>query len=1335
MKMTRPPDIEDGLPRGPRDPALQTFYRNLSQVVNVLSLPEPGGRFQLLQVIGEGTYGEVYAAHDTATGRVVAIKIMENISDNKEEMEEEYRVLRDLGNHPNLPNYYGAFFKPASNKRREDDQVWFVMELCSGGSVTDLVQTLRRNGRLLPEPIIAYILRETLEALVYLHNNHCMHRDIKGHNVLLTEAGAVKLVDFGVSSHLKETLARRNTSVGTPYWMAPEVVACERQADLSYDIRCDVWSLGITALELAQGEPPLSHLHPMRALFQIPRNPPPRLKAPQEWSPAFNNFVQNCLVKNFEERSFVRDLLRHPFVRLDEASVRQIRSELVRLLKEQRHWCAGVKRAPEVTTKHGQLRADRKSKPEPILVDDLALMDHLAEETILDQLGRRYKRGQIYTYIGDILLALNPFQQLSIYSADVSARYRNCGRADNPPHIFAVGDSAFHSMLHQRRNQVIVISGESGAGKTESANFLLRQMVSLGKTSNGNMEVEKILQVNPIMEAFGNARTGINHNSSRFGKFLDLTFSSTSGRVLGAKLSVYLLEQSRVVRQASGERNFHIFYYLYDGLAAQNLLEAYYLEPATYKRNHRYLQGAIPPDRETGVLHTRRLAAVKQGFELLGFRVTEIDTIYRILASIIHLGDVEIRPTETSFQTAGCIIVNAEKIPQIAKLLGLEPADLLKALSTSSINMRGEIIIRPSTAQEAETSKDAMAKALYGRLFDWIVNQINRDLGYKHSCPPENHSDKSIALLDIFGYENFERNSFEQLCINIANEQIQYYFNKHVFSLEQQEYANEGLNLNSVSFSDNRPVLDMFLSRPIGLLALLDEESNFPKATDQSLIDKFHTNIKSSHYLRPKSSRTLQFAVLHYAGPVTYDARSFLKKNRNHLPTCLIQLLSRSSLSVLSALFPVSTTFLNTPINVGDPKQSKAIQTMGGYFRYSLMSLLQKMISGSPHFVRCIKPNEQRTPMRLQKDKVLNQLRCTGVLETIRIRQMGYSHRLTFLDFLKRYRFLGFSFNARIAPNRENCKLLLKRLRIEGYALGKSKVFLKYYHVEYLSRQYEMQIARIVRVQAQCRRWLAMRLARKLREKASAKIQVMHPCSTEDLRKAVAKKATPCSGQCSAANNCSSKQCTSSKARTEPALSIPSLVSLADNTPRQTSVGLPPASVMPTKDRLVVKVQAPVPSVTVAATGTTLASGSSLPGSNSSQVQGAPSRTLLTLPMTLYRARFILKRSLNRTFTPMLTQLQLHIVHRAVRVEASFQARSSTGKRTEASSLVEAGVAFLIFVRYCAGPRSRLLRRCDDAKAFCRLAKTVIRKSSRSYRLNSSKRVHDQDLREETCVL
>lgn len=252
-------------------------YIGLSQHIKFSRLPSPGDRFELRDLIGEGTYGEVYSAVDRSTGKRVAIKILESITDNLEEIEEEYLVLRDLSQHPNLPTFVGIFLKKGICF--EDDQLWFAMELCTGGSVTDLVQGLRSRGARLTESQIAYILRETVQALIYLHENHCMHRDIKGHNILLTEDGYVKLVDFGVSSHLAATMARRNTSVGTPYWMAPEVIACEQQIDHSYDARCDVWSIGITAIELAEGDPPLSNIHPMRALFQIPRNPPRKCDA------------------------------------------------------------------------------------------------------------------------------------------------------------------------------------------------------------------------------------------------------------------------------------------------------------------------------------------------------------------------------------------------------------------------------------------------------------------------------------------------------------------------------------------------------------------------------------------------------------------------------------------------------------------------------------------------------------------------------------------------------------------------------------------------------------------------------------------------------------------------------------------------------------------------------------------------------------------------------------------------------------------------------------------------------------------------------------------------
>lgn len=1092
---------------GRHDPKLKLYYEGISKHVDLLSLPPPGERFCLQRVVGEGTYGEVYAARDIYTDRMVAVKIMENIVDNVEEMDEEHRVLRDLCAHPNIPTYFGIFFQPAPTCR-EDDQVWFVMELCTGGSVTDLVQGLRRSGGRLPEHIIAYILRETMEALRFLHEHRCMHRDVKGHNILLTEDGHVKLVDFGVSSHLDETMGRRNTSVGTPYWMAPEVVACERQLDYAYDIRCDVWSLGITAIELAEGEPPLADVHPMRALFQIPRNPPPKVRLPNEWSESFNDFIALCLIKDYEKRPLMVELMAHPFIAQVPKDPEEIREELVRILRVQQKLGYG-KRLPEVTTKHGQLKTDRKSRPQPILVDDLSALETLTEDVIVDQLYQRYIRSQIYTYIGDILLAMNPFEKLPIYTEVISQRYRNRAKLDNPPHIFAVADSAYHSMMHQRRNQCVVISGESGAGKTESANLLLRQLVALGKANSRRLE-DKILQVNPIMEAFGNAKTGINDNSSRFGKFLDLTFTG-QGKITGAKLSVYLLEQSRVIWQAPQERNFHIFYYLYDGLADAGKLKSFFLDGCERTR-HRYLQGAVT-DSGTVAEHVKRFNNIKKGFQLLGFRPADDDTICCILAAILHLGDIEIRTLETKFHSDACAVANNGKLPAVAQLLGLRAEALLEALTTSSIVTRGEVIHRRNSVQEAESARDAMAKALYARLFDWIVNQINQQLSFGRlsiGLP------LSLALLDIFGFEDVQKNSFEQLCINIANEQIQFFFNQHVFAWEQQEYLKEGLSVQPVTFGDNRPLLDMFLGRPLGLLALLDEESHFPSATDQTLIEKFHSNIKSKYYVRPKSN-ALQFTIWHHAGKVTYDAHNFVDKNRNFLPSEIVQLLRQSKLPVVQVLFqcPLTKTGqLYSPSQYACQNlstqslvsQGKALQTTATSFRYSLMDLLHKMSVGLPHFVRCIKPNDQRLPAAFARDKVLCQLRYTGVIETVHVRQQGFSHRFSFAEFLKRYSFLGFSAHEKIAVNRENIHLLLVRLKLDDYAIGRTKVFLKYYHVEYLSRLHEQQLRKIVIAQSAVRRWLAKRQVQK-RKLAIALL--IERCQMKKKKREATKKCPP----------------------------------------------------------------------------------------------------------------------------------------------------------------------------------------------------------------------------------
>jgi myosin-3 len=453
-------------------------YSQYSQIIKFDELQSPDNYWELLESIGEGTYGEVFKARNLQTGNYAAVKVMESINEVIEEIEEEYMILKDLSNHPNLPKFFGIFLK----KSIEEDQLWLVLELCSNGSVTDLVKSLIKCGQKLDENVIAHILRQTVLALEHLHKNYVMHRDVKGHNILITENGAVKLVDFGVSAHLKSSVGRRNTSVGTPFWMAPEVIACEQQMEYDYDVRCDIWSLGITAIELADGEPPLSELHPMRALFKIPRNPSPTVRNPKDWSPEYNDFIRKCLVKDFERRPTVDELLKHPFLTRVADSGPQLKEKLKNVVQEQRKYMFELNNMPEVTTKHGKFKSKRKSRRHsPYTVDDLASLENFDEDSIVTQLFNRFMQGQIYTYIGDILLAVNPFTNLGIYNEEWSKKYQNSLKNENPPHIFATADFTYQAMMHNHTNQCIIISGESGSGKTESANLLLQQLTVLGR--------------------------------------------------------------------------------------------------------------------------------------------------------------------------------------------------------------------------------------------------------------------------------------------------------------------------------------------------------------------------------------------------------------------------------------------------------------------------------------------------------------------------------------------------------------------------------------------------------------------------------------------------------------------------------------------------------------------------------------------------------------------------------------------------------------------------------------------------------------------------------------
>ncbi|XP_078391711.1 myosin-IIIa [Cetorhinus maximus] len=1073
------------------------------------SFPDPSDTWEIIETIGKGTYGKVFKVLNKKNDSKAAVKILDPIHDIDEEIEAEYNILQALSDHDNVVKFYGMYYK---KDVKNGDQLWLVLELCNGGSVTDLAKGLLKRGERISEPGIAYILHEALMGLKHLHSNKTIHRDIKGNNILLTTEGGIKLVDFGVSAQLTSTRLRCNTSVGTPFWMAPEVIACEQQLDSSYDVRCDVWSLGITAIELADGNPPLTDLHPMRALFKIPRNPPPKLHQPELWSESFNDFIAICLIKDFEHRPTVSDLLEHPFIKQIQGKEKALQKQLMELIDLHQQMGAIEKtRHERIHTKGQHMKSNTISSEDNI--DDLATLEVLDENTVTERLQKRYNEQQIYTYVGDILIAVNPFQKLDIYSSEHSKQYIGAKRTANPPHIFAVADIAYQAMATYNSDQCIVISGESGAGKTESTHFLVEQLTVLGKTNNRMLQ-EKILQVNNLLEAFGNACTIINNNSSRFGKYLEMRFTS-GGTVMGAQISEYLLEKSRVIHQAPGEKNFHIFYYIYAGLAQKNKLAHYKLSKG---QPPRYLQDekiTMMEEIVTNSFYKAQFEALEQCFKVIGFTLEELGNIYSILAAILNIGNIEFTSVVTEHQTDKSNIVNLGMLENASSLLCIQTDELQEALTSHCVVTRGETIVRPNTVEKATDVRDATAKALYGRLFSWIVNRINTLLKPEtFLSDAADNVDKGIdiGILDIFGFENFKRNSFEQLCINIANEQIQFYFNQHIFAWEQNEYLNENVDARLVAYEDNRPLLDMFLQKPVGLLSLLDEESRFPQATDQTLVGKFEDNLKSNYFWRPKTV-DLSFGIKHYAGKVLYNASGFLAKNRDTLPTDIVLLLRSSDNKITRQVVTHPLTKsgnlshsrgkgatvprVRTPqrsmnhgkVDNGDsalhPRETTNMktQTVASYFRYSLMDLLSKMVGGLPHFVRCIKPNNDRHAKKFDQEKVLVQLRYTGVLETARIRRQGYSHRILFANFIERYYILAFKSTEEPPVNPDICAAILEKAKLENWVLGKTKVFLKYYHVEQLNLMKKEITDRIVLVQAYVKGWLGAKRYSRLQEK------------------------------------------------------------------------------------------------------------------------------------------------------------------------------------------------------------------------------------------------------------
>ncbi|CAK9208721.1 unnamed protein product [Sphagnum troendelagicum] len=624
-------------------------------------------------------------------------------------------------------------------------------------------------------------------------------------------------------------------------------------------------------------------------------------------------------------------------------------------------------------------------------VDDLIKLSYLNEPAVLHDLTYRYSRDMIYTRAGPVLIAVNPFKKVPIYTADFIQAYRKKTGSSLHPHVYMTADAAFRAMVREGINQSIIISGESGAGKTETAKIAMQYLAALG--GGGGLE-DEILQTNPILEAFGNAKTLRNDNSSRFGKLIDIHFDN-SGKICGAKIQTYLLEKSRVVQQAGGERSYHVFYQLCAG-ADPGLQERVKVRPAQeyhYLNHSDCLSIDNVDDAEQFYLLRRAMNVVQISNE-------DQEQAFEMLSAVLWIGNITFHIVDHDN-----VIVDENEgklaVKVAAGLLHCEIHELVAALSTRKIHAGGDDIVQRLTYEQATDSRDALAKAIYASLFDWLVDRINKSLEVG-----KRRTGRSISILDIYGFESFKRNSFEQLCINYANERLQQHFNRHLFKLEQEEYTSENIDWTRVDFEDNQECLDLIEKRPLGMISLLDEECTFPRATDLTLAEKLKEHLRGNTCF--KGERSKAFRICHYAGEVMYETNGFLEKNRDLLHADLLQLLSScdSSLPQLfAAAIGEGLQKMLSPTRRANGTESQK-QSVAAKFKGQLNKLMQRLESTEPHFIRCIKPNPQHLPNVVDQELVLQQLRCCGVLEVVRIARSGYPTRHSHNQFAMRYGFL-----------------------------------------------------------------------------------------------------------------------------------------------------------------------------------------------------------------------------------------------------------------------------------------------------------------------------------------
>lgn len=851
--------------------------------------------------------------------------------------------------------------------------------------------------------------------------------------------------------------------------------------------------------------------------------------------------------------------------------------------------------------------------------EDLCGLPDLSERALLETLRTRFRQEKIYTYVGSILVAVNPFRFLPIYNPKYVKMYDNRRLGEREPHIYAVADAAYHAMLRRQRNQCIVISGETGSGKTQSTNFLIHHLTALSQKGYASGVEQIILGAGPVLEAFGNAKTSQNNNSSRFGKFIQVNYHET-GTVRGAYVEKYLLEKSRLVYQEQQERNYHVFYYLLAGATEEEKIE-FHLDPP---ENYHYLnQRQRKPQRQNwgdydGEDETDSLSGegedlrhdferLQLAMEMVGFLSATRKQIVSLLSAILHLGNIQYK--RKTYRDESIDISNPDTLRIVSDLLKVREEMLLDALITRKTVTVGEKLILPYRLPEAITVRDSLAKSLYSALFDWIVFRINHALlNINSKAIDEGSQTLSIGVLDIFGFEDYGSNSFEQFCINFANERLQHYFNQHLFQLEQEQYRLEGISWSNINYTDNEGCINLISKRPTGLIQLLDEESNFPQATHQTLLEKFKRHHEGNFYIEFPAVMEPAFIILHYAGKVKYGVKDFREKNTDHMRPDIVALL-RSSRNAfirgmiaispvgafrwallraffralwafrqsgknnmgkktdiprptprtpLSDLQGVNTIQERTPreltwssrrhrlsstnsylegggifisssssnVNNSDSKllerahgilmrnkntkskptlpkhlldvkslkhlsnltlhdritksllhlhKKKKPPSISAQFQASLNKLMETLGQAEPYFVKCIRSNAEKVPSRFNDSLVLRQLRYTGMLETVRIRQSGYSCKVPFQDFVTQFSVL---LPKNVTSTRQSIQEFFWKTSHSPnqYQVGKTMVFLKEQERQCLrDRLHQSVLQRIILLQ----RWIRAMLQRK----------------------------------------------------------------------------------------------------------------------------------------------------------------------------------------------------------------------------------------------------------------